>query len=236
MNTRLAAFVVGSLTLASLSGCYKADMEKAQAQAKELQTQLDAEKAKVSAAEEKARRAEVAVNTLNALRQGNAVVMTYGWQNGQWAVQGQDNFRYTEQGQFVRHGARVRETGRISFNNGMLADQTFTINRAGTQTKYVEGTVKGGKADGEWMWYDRNGKLTNVETWREGTLDKVESVATDKAGKQTRKKLGTADTKKWYNDRVAVFVNIPELLRNAPGTAAPSATSAGGAATAPRRN
>lgn len=214
MNTKIASIALGLALLTGLSGCYKKEFEAEKAKAEDATKQIADLSAKLASMQAQVTQATQAVNTLNGLRSQGGFMETFGWQNGTLTRQGRENVRLNEQGVFVRHGDRARENGNLRFANGTLADQNFILNRSGTAAKYVEGTVRGSKADGEWMWYDRNGKLSNVETWKEGKLAQVDSVAVDKAGKQTRKKLGPNDTKKWYNDRVAVFQMIPELLRS----------------------
>lgn len=214
MNTKIASFALGLALLGGLSGCYKKEFEAEKAKAETAAKQVADLEAQLNAVKGQLQQATTSVRTLEGLQRNGGVMETFAWQNGTLTKQGRETIRLNEQGVFVRHGDRQRENGSLRFANGQLADQNFTLNRSGTATKYVEGTVRASKAEGEWMWYDRNGKLTNIETWKDGKLAQVDSVAVDKAGKQTRKKLGPNDMKKFYNDRVAVFQAIPELLRS----------------------
>jgi hypothetical protein len=214
MNTKIASVALGLALLGGLSGCYKKEFEAEKAKAEAAAKEVESLNAQLSTVRGQLQQATTAVRTLEGLQRTGGVMESFGWQNGTLTKTGTEAVRLNERGVFVRHGARQRENGSLTFSNGQLADQSFTLNRSGTATKYVEGTVRGSKAEGEWMWYDRNGKLTHIEVWKDGKLTQVDAVSVDRAGKQTRRKLSAADMRKFYNDRVAVFQAIPELLRS----------------------
>lgn len=197
-----------------LGGCYKTDFENEKKKTADLTSQLDAMKSQLDGANRKVSEAQVAVNAYARLQQGGMTLSTFGWNNGQMAEIGRDGVKINTQGQLVRHGERRRENGALRFNDGFLADQNFALNRSGTATKYVEGTIKGGKADGQWIWYSKDGKATHRETYAAGKLQMVETITTARDGKQTFKKMTEAQKKSFFTERAPVFASIPELDRS----------------------
>jgi hypothetical protein len=215
MNTKLASLVLGSALLLGLGGCYKTEFEAEQKKNADLTRQIEEKQAELTSARDQVQRATAAMRQVDALRNGQMTMVTLGWNAGSMAVIGQDNIRLNEQGQLVRHGERRRETGALRFANGQLIDQSFVINFSGTTpVKYVEGNIKGGKADGAWLWYNRQGRLTHRETFANGKLVSVESATTARDGKVTYKKLTTQQARDFFNARAAVFAAIPELDRS----------------------
>lgn len=208
---KLASLALGLTMLLPLTGCYKAEMEAQKARADGLDTKVKELEAAKAAAEQRAQTAQASVNQVNGFRNGTAQLATVV--NG--TIVGVDTIRLVDgpQGpQFVKHGTRKRGTWSIVYSNGQLADQPFTMNRD-SGTKYVEGNIKGGKADGEWIWYSKDGKAANRETFKDGKLQSVESASTAKDGKVSWKKMDKASSDKFWNDRLAVFAGIPELSR-----------------------
>lgn len=179
----------------------KARADAAEARAKELET-------RASQAETRAASLQAKASQIDQLSQGGANLELFV--NGQ--ATGRDGIRLVGAGRFVRHGLRERTTSRIAYSNGQIADQVFTLNRE-NGSKMVEGTVKNSRCDGEWSWFNRDGKKTHRETYKDGKLVTVETVTVARDGKETFRKLGTADATKFFNDRTATFANFPELIR-----------------------
>lgn len=203
------AAVALCLSLLALPGCYKSEYEKAKQEAESAAKELADTKAKLSTAEARASAAEQQANRAKA---GGMTLVTIN----STKQLGRDTIKLvdTPQGQvFVKDGPRTRDTSTIMYRNGLLADQQFTINREGGTTPYVSGPVRNSRADGEWFWFDRAGKKTHRETFKEGKLVSVETVSVDRAGKESYKKLTPAEANKFFDARVVVFVNFPELTR-----------------------
>jgi hypothetical protein len=206
---KFAAAIIACSLIAGLSGCYKADFEKEKTRATNLEAELAKAKSDLASASQQVTAAQQAMGVVRALQNGEFEVQTIV--NG--TLIGKDKVILSGANSLVKHGERLRQTGRLTFNRGQLADQTFTINRESNQQKYVEGTIRGGKADGEWIWYDRAGKPMRRETWAAGKIQSVERVATDRAGKPTFTKLAKKDQDSWIDSTAAVFAAIPELSR-----------------------
>jgi hypothetical protein len=207
MNKLMAVVLASSLLV--LPACVsKSEFEKekqradaAEARAKELEGRV--QQADARAASLQAKAAQV-----DQFAAGGANLETIV--NGQ--VIGRDGIRLAQPGRFVRHGVRERTTSRVAYSNGQLADQVFTINRE-SGSKMVEGPVKNSRCDGEWFWFNRDGKKTHRETFKDGKLVSVETVTVARDGKETFRKLSTADATKFFNERAANLANFPELIR-----------------------
>ncbi|MCU0688421.1 MAG: hypothetical protein MUE97_01580, partial [Phycisphaerales bacterium] len=181
----------------------------------DLARELEEVKASAARMQGEVQAARTAAQMVNAMREGRASIVTFGWNAGSMAPIGRDGVRLNDAGELVRHGERRRESGSLRYVNGLLADQSFVINFSGTTpVKYVEGNIKGGKADGAWLWYNRQGRLTHRETFANGKLVSVESATTARDGKVTYKRLTTQQARDFFNARAAVFAAIPELDRS----------------------
>jgi hypothetical protein len=212
-STRLAPLAISLTLLATLTGCYKSDFEAEKKKTADLQTQIDAIKADLNNASKRAADGQVAIAELNKLRTTGGVMSTFGWTGGQWVLVGQDSIRLNDSNVFVRHGERKRENGSLRFIDGKLADQTFTLNSSSSAAKVVEGSIKGGKADGIWTWFSKDGKPTNRETFADGKLVSVERITIGKDNKPTYTKLPKAEAEKFSKAQSARFAAISELDR-----------------------
>jgi hypothetical protein len=203
---KIAAIAVGMTLSLGLGGCYKAEMEAAKVRA-------DAAEAKVKQLETENAAAKVAVNQINTFRTTGAQLATVV--NG--SVDGVDTIKLVDINgvgpRFVKSGPRERKTWTLLYNSGILADQSFSMKRE-NGGKYVDGAIKGGRADGEWVWYDASSKPATRETYNSGKLVSVESVGgVDKDGKVSWKKLDKSGSDKFFKDHRAVFASVPELSR-----------------------
>lgn len=226
----LLAMVAG-LTLTA-TGCYKSDFEAAKKEAEEAKalvekTKKDSEAA-VAAARQQAE--QMVAQVRNQMSRGRV----------QYFVDGQDA-GYDEvafdqsRGVFVRNGSRVRGSTAVQFQMGRLADQNLSVVRDNGKPNFT-GAIRNSRPDGEWMWFDSDGKPYKRETWADGKLQKVEDVTVARDGKQTFK---AADRRAWATDTRGVFANFPELIRDtsapaaAPKPPAGSGSAASGAAKTP---
>lgn len=219
--------IVAGLTL-GLTGCYKSDFEAAKKEAEENKALAEKAKKDADAAIAAGRQQadQMVAQVRNQMSRGRV----------QYFIDGQE-VGYDEiafdgtRGVFVRNGSRVRGSTAVQFQMGKLADQTLTVVRDNGKPN-VTGSIRNSRPDGEWLWYDADGKPYKRETWVDGKLSKVEDVTVARDGKQTFK---AADRKAWIADTKSVFVNFPELIRDtasaAPTPPKPPAggTPAGGA-------
>lgn len=202
----LFAVVTAAAMLTCLSGCYKSDWDKEKARADGLQTELDKTKADLTKANTQV---QTASDTMSRLRSSGTSLVTFI--DGKEA--GKDGIVLSQNGYFVKHGARIRGVNAVSYTNGALTDGPIALKRESAPDKpYVNGFVKGNRADGEWMWYDTAGKLLNKQTFTNGKQVSVEAATTARDGKVTWKKLDKAAADKFFNDRKNVFINIPEFI------------------------
>jgi len=216
----------------AMPGCYKAEAEAQKTRAnqaderiKSLEAELNTAKGSAQAAMSKSQQAEA---TLRSMATG-AVLVTLV--NGQPV--GTDTIRFNGSS-FVRHGERRRSNGSVQFDNGKVADGPMTANRDSGK-KWFEGAVKNSRPDGEWVWYDRDGKATTRETWRDGRLAEVSKGSAGKAGQTAWTKMSKVERDAWARTTANTFINLPEFLRDtSAGTAAagsvvedPGTTSAG---------
>ena len=204
MKTMLAVVTAAAL-LSTLSGCYKSDWEKEKTRADGLQAELDKAKGDLTKANSQVQATADAINRLRTTG-GSLVTIVDGREAGR------DGIMLSQNGTFVKNGARIRGANSVNYVNGNLADGPFILKRESAPDKnYIVGNVKGGKADGEWLWHDSTGKLVNKQTFAGGKQVSVEAVTIAKDGKATYKKLDKAAADKFFNDRKNVFINIPEF-------------------------
>ncbi len=203
----LAAFVTAAVLLAPLSGCYKSDWESEKAKSADLQKQLDA-----AIEKDKKTSSELRAATDLVTRARSSYLATYV--DGKEV--GRDTIAMTAQGFFVKNGARIRGGTQINYANGALVDGPFVLKRDSAPDKvYVSGSVKGNRADGEWMWYNNDGKPAHKEVYAAGKLTSVEAATVAKDGKVTWKKLDKGATDSFLKARQGVFMMYPELVRDA---------------------
>lgn len=202
----LFAVVTAAAMLSCLSGCYKSDFEAEQKKSAQLQNELKDTKDALAKA---TAQVQTATDTMNRLRSSGTSLVTMV--DGKEA--GRDGIVLSQNGYFVKHGARVRGVNAVSYTNGSLTDGPIALKRESAPDKpYVNGFVKGNRADGEWTWYDSTGKLLNKQTFANGKQVSVEAATTARDGKVTWKKLDKAAADKFFNDRKNVFINIPEFI------------------------
>ena len=216
---RVAALLLCAAGAASLSGCNKAELEAQKTRAdasdqkvKQLEADLGKSKTDLAAAMTRAQQAE---SQLNVMRSGAVLVTMIDGK-----IDGRDTIRW-DGTQFVRHGDRVRSNGVVKFDSGRVADQTMLINRESGKPWFT-GATKNSRPDGEWIWFDKDGKPQTKEVWADGTLTDVQRASISREGKVTWAKLSKADRDAWAKSTSGTFVNLPELVRN---TAAPAGTS-----------
>lgn len=209
----------------ALPGCYKGQMEAEKSRADAAEQRVKELEGQLQAARSESSTARGAIEQLKA----NATLVTIV--AGQ--VAGRDAMRLNDRGEFVRHGARWRPTSNIRFENGLLADQRLIVNRD-DGTRSVEGDVRAGRPDGEWIWYTKDGKPGTRELWQGGRLAEVSnasSIASD--GKVTWKAMSKAERDNWARATAPVFMNLPELVRDTTPPAPATPTTPPGAPVRP---
>jgi hypothetical protein len=232
---RLAPLAAGLLaaTVLTLTGCYKSQYEGEKTRAadldkrsKELQTQLDAAKSELASV---TGRVQTLESQLSGIRSGGTLV---AFIDGKPA--GRESIRW-DGTQWVRHGECVRAGGVVNFENGRLADQTLFMNQPSGRPWFTGG-VKFGKPDGEWIWFDTDGKPHMRETWAAGKLTEVARASTAK-GPLSWGKLNTKDREGWIKSAqtAAAMRELPELVRDtsAPAPAATNIPAAAGSSRKP---
>jgi hypothetical protein len=202
----LLALVASVALLAPLAGCYKSDFENEQKKVASLQGELDKAKADLGNAN---KQLQTAGEAMTRLRSTGTSLLTIV--DGKRI--GQDGVVLNSEGFFVKNGSRIRGVNTINYTMGALTDGPIALKRESAPDKpYITGFVKNNRADGEWMWYDTAGKLTNRQVFANGKQVSVEAATTDKTGKVTYKKLDKAAADKFFDARKNVFINIPEFM------------------------
>lgn len=200
---RISAVVTAAILLTSLTGCYKSDWEAEQKKSAALQGELDKVKSDLAKANAEARKA---TDDIARLRTGTSLVTIVDGKRVQ------DGIVLTNEGFFVKNGPRVRGVNSVNYSMGALADGPIALKRERHPDKpYITGSVKGNRADGEWVWYDTNGKPTNRQVFTNGKQTSVEAATVAKDGKVTWKKLDKSASDKFFNARKDVFASIPEF-------------------------
>lgn len=201
-----------------LAGCYKSQYESEKTRADGLQRRAeDAEKQANQSRSELAStqaRVQELESQLSSMRAGGALV---AFIDGKPAVQ--DAIRW-DGSRWVRHGDSIRAGGTVRFENGHLADQTLFINHPRGGKPWYTGAVKLGKPDGDWIWFDDNGRPPTAK------------------GPLTWTRLGEKDRAAWVRTSSLSLADLPELARDTappPATPAASAKPAGGEAKKPAR-
>ncbi|MFN9133760.1 MAG: hypothetical protein ACK5XO_13950 [Phycisphaerales bacterium] len=209
--TTMAAAIALAACL-PMAGCYKSQYEEEKKKAEEsgakvaeLEKRLSALTSEANDAKSRATSAEAAIANLRT-NGVNLVTLV----NGQMA--GTDQIRLAPNGQFVRHGNRVRSQSVIRFEDGRIADQVITVNRDDGKPNFT-GAVKNSRPDGEWIWHDRQGRPATKEIWANGKIEKVQAGTIARDGKVTWRDMPKADRDRWFRDTAPVFANLPELIR-----------------------
>jgi hypothetical protein len=209
--TTFAAVLALSACL-PMAGCYKSQFEEEKKKAEEsgakvaeLEKKLATLTSEANDAKSRASSAEAAISNLRT-NGVNLVTLV----NGQPV--GTDQVRLSTNGQFLRHGNRVRSQSVIRFEDGRLADQVVTVNRDDGKPNFT-GAVKNSRPDGEWIWHDRQGRPATKEIWANGKIEKVQAGTVARDGKVTWRDMNKADRDKWFRDTAPIFVNLPELIR-----------------------
>lgn len=213
---RLAPLALVAMTslagLSLMTGCYKSDYEAAKAGKEEAEKKVKDLEGQIAQVQNTAK-AQIAEAQAQAQRMstGNLVTLVNG------EAIGTDGVRFAN-GQFVRHGERVRATkgvvnSRVIFQDGRLADQTLTLVRDNGKRNLV-GAIRNSRPDGEWVWFDADDKPYKRENWKDGRLETVEDVSVAKDGKLTGRRVAAADRTAWIRATAPVFVNLPELIRD----------------------
>lgn len=213
LKSLVAATLIGAAALA-LPGCYKAEAEANRTKAEQFESENKTLKAELDRVKTDyqtvMRRAQGAESQLN-----NAVLVTM--------VDGQEIGRDTikwDGARFVRSGPRTRSNGTVNFEAGRVADGPLAVNRDSGKI-WFKGQTRNSRPDGEWVWFDRDGKEQTKEVWTDGKLAELHRASIAKNGKVTWAKLGKADRDAWFKTTANTFVNLPELVRD---TAAPANT------------
>lgn len=215
------ALVAGSV--ATFGGCYKSQMEAEKGRADAAEAKAKELEAKVATAEGAARQAQ---QQLQSLQQAGTQGMLVTLVNGQEV--GRDAIRSVGPGRFVRNGERWRPTSAVQFVNGVLADQVMKVNRDNGKPNF-EGAVKNSRPDGDWIWYDREGRPSTKEVWKDGKLAETHTNTSRDPAKPTWRAQSRADRDTWFRNSQAVFASLPELIRElAPAPAGPTGGSADG--------
>lgn len=210
----------------ALPGCYKAEAEANKTKAsqlesenKTLQAELDRVKTDYQTVMRRAQNAETMLNS--------AVLVTMV--DGQEV--GRDTIKF-DGSKFVRSGPRTRSNGTVNFENGRVADGPLAVNRDSGKV-WFKGQTRNSRPDGEWVWYDRDGKEQTKEVWTDGKLAELHRASVAKNGKVTWTKLGKADRDAWAKTTANTFINLPELVRDT--SAAPTTVQAQKPATTPTK-
>lgn len=210
VKTLTAVGLLAAATL-SLPGCYKAEAEANRTKADQLETEsktlkaeLDKTKAEYQAVLRRAQTAEAQLTT------ATLVTMIDGQEIGR------DTLRW-DAAKFVRNGPRTRANGVVAFDNGRVADGPMTANRENGKA-WFRGQTLNSRPDGEWVWFDRDGKEQTKEVWKNGALAELHRASIARNGKVTWTKLAKADRDAWAKATANTFVNLPELVRNVNST------------------
>lgn len=205
----LAACLIAACVL-PLSGCYKSQYETEKARTSELEKKsadlekrLEQTQSDLAAAKARTQSLET---QLSGIRSGGTLV---GFVNGK--PSGTDSIRW-DGTQWVRNGDCSRPGGVVKFENGRLADQTLFMNQPSGKPWYT-GAVKAGKPEGDWIWFDAQGKPQTRETWAAGRLVEVSRASTAK-GPLAWGKLNTRDREAWVKSTIAATHDLPELVRD----------------------
>ncbi|CAN5755306.1 hypothetical protein BH11PLA1_BH11PLA1_08270 [soil metagenome] len=203
-----AASLLACAGMLALGGCYKAEADTQKARADKAEADLAAATTRMTDLNKQAEGMRIPAMKFQQMANGARLGV---YVNN--AKVGTDELKWDEtRGEFVRSGARVRSTSNVRFENGRLADQIMRVGRESGKP-LVEGQVKNSRPDGDWIWYDTEGRPAFKETWKDGKLDALYSGSVSKAAT----KPATTSTKK-----PTAGAKTPAK----PGTTAPAGTGA----------
>ena len=213
------AFVLAAGTV--LSGCYKSEFEAEKAKNTEAEAKIANLEKDLAAARAEATTAKQRISSDPLIRASANGLKLATYVNG--VKEGTDDLGVNPQGELVRNGFRTRESSSIRYEMGRIADQTITITSSATKKPYITGAVKNSAPEGDWLWYNSDGKPANKEVWKDGKLIELYSAgAAGKDGQPTWKKMSNAERDDWFKRKTPIFMNFPELNRQL-GTAPPPA-------------
>jgi len=226
----LALVSVGTLTLA---GCYKTEYETEKTRADglekkstEAQSSLDKTRTDLQAA---LGRVQTAESQLAASRAGGSLVTLVDGK-----PYAQDAVKWDGQ-RWVRHGDCQRAGGTIRFDSGRLIDQpVMLVSPSGKP--FVTGQIRASHPDGEWIWFDADGKPATKEAWKDARLTDL-SRANNSTGVLTWEKLGKKDRDAWARSSANTLRDLPELVRDTspPPPPPPAAEKTKPAASTPKK-
>jgi len=185
-RTVASLIVCAALGMSVLPGCYKSEMETQKVRADAAEKKAAELETQVATAKQQADSLRAPAQKYQAMSQ-NAKLGVYV--NNQKI--GTEELRWDEtRGEFVRNGARVRSTSVVRFDNGKLADQMLKVGRESGKP-LVEGMIKNSRPEGDWIWYNAEGKPTFKEVWKDGKLDSLHSASLTKPKAAPKPKPGT---------------------------------------------
>jgi hypothetical protein len=214
MRTPMVALASSMLMFTLLAGgCYKSDFEREKKQREEGDAKIADLTTQLATARQQAEAANAKLNQfggiINARARGPLKLATIA--NG--TVDGTDEIEFDPSlGAFVRNGVRQRQTSAVKYERGRIADQVITISRSNGKP-YITGATKGGSPDGEWLWYNADGKETNKEVWKEGKLVELWKATGVKDGKPSWTQQSKGERDSWFASKANLFMNFPELTR-----------------------
>lgn len=189
---RLTALgIIGISCMAVMPGCYKTEMETQKARADKAEQDLAAATTKSESLQKQVESLRVPAMKYQQVAQGAKLGV---YVNG--AKIGTEDLRWDDtRGEFVRNGSRVRSTSVVRFENGRLSDQLLKVNRESGKP-LVEGQVKNSRPDGDWIWYDAEGRPSIKEVWKDGKLDGLFQATISKPKAPTTTKPAKTPTTK----------------------------------------
>jgi len=196
--------------VASMGGCYKTEADTQKARADKAEAALAETNAKLEASNKKAADAQAIVARVQRAR---LVTIIDG------KPVGSDEIALTASGEFVRSGNRIRPTSTIRYDNGKIADQPLSVTRDNGKLNFT-GAVRNSRPEGDWIWFDKDGRPSVKEVWKDGKLSEsahATAIKPDpaKGDQVTWKTMARTDRDKWLGTTAVIFANIPELIREA---------------------
>ncbi|MBX9736816.1 MAG: hypothetical protein K2X32_07810, partial [Phycisphaerales bacterium] len=165
-RTFASLIVCAAFSMSVLPGCYKSEMETQKARADAAEKKSAELEAQLATTKQQADSLRAPAQKFQAMSQGTKLGV---YVNNQKV--GTDELRWDDtRGEFVRNGARVRSTSLVRFDNGKLSDQMLKVGRESGKP-LVEGMVKNSRPEGDWIWYNAEGKPVFKEVWKDGKLD-----------------------------------------------------------------